>query len=454
MAASSRSGFPWRQLFSNAGFTCYFAGMFVSLFGTGMNFAGVTLFVLGKTHSTVQVSFTVILLTLPRLVVPPFGGVLTDRVDRRYLSIALDLARAAIVLLTAVLAWQGRLELWQLYGMVLLLGAGFAIYWSSSLALLQELIPPAQLVSANSAVLIAVQGGMLAAGALVGFVYERAGLAGILAIDGLTYVLSALFFSLLRSGYFRPHDLAAPVGALGNGPGFAIETPAGMASGINRAPVLILESMEPSPARGVLSDIEEGLHYLYAQPAVLALGLTYACMMAGVISANVVVVALANDLLHVGARGYGFIQAGWALGAVTGGLSAGALSQRHPFRVLIAALFVLACGHALFPYAGFLVVAVAMNVLFGACRAIVAVLTQSSILAVVPARLMGRTQSAFAVIATVLQVLMSLALGWLAQHSGLQVAFLLLGLLYASAVVAAMRARGLRTLPVKQAPAT
>jgi MFS family permease len=122
--------------------------------------------------------------------------------------------------------------------------------------------------------------------------------------------------------------------------------------------------------------------------------------------------------------------------------------------VLIAALFVLACGHALFPYAGFLVVAVAMNVLFGACRAIVAVLTQSSILAVVPARLMGRTQSAFAVIATVLQVLMSLALGWLAQHSGLQVAFLLLGLLYASAVVAAMRARGLRTLPVKQAPAT
>ena len=142
-----------------------------------MNFAGVTLFVLAKTHSTVQVSFTIILLTLPRLVVPPFGGVLTDRVDRRYLSIALDLVRAVIVLVTAVIAWRGHLQLWQLYGMVLLLGAGFAIYWSSSLALLQELIPVAQLVGANSAVLIAVQGGMLAAGALVGFVYERAGLA-------------------------------------------------------------------------------------------------------------------------------------------------------------------------------------------------------------------------------------------------------------------------------------
>jgi DHA3 family macrolide efflux protein-like MFS transporter len=403
-----------------------------------MNFAGVSLYVLGKTHSTVQVSFSVILLTLPRLVVPPFGGVLTDRVDRRYLSIALDLLRAVIVFAAAALAWRGELELWQLYAMVLFVGAGFAIYWSSSLALLQELIPVRQLVSANSAVLIAVQAGMLLAGALVGFIYERAGLAGILAIDGATYVLSAILFYLLRSGYLSPQSVAprsradAPVEAEGES-------------------VSLLETIEPNPARGVLRDIEEGLHYLRTQPAVLALGLTYACMMAGVISANVIVVALASDLLHVGARGYGFIEAGWALGAVAGGFAAAKLSRRRPFTVMIASLFVLSFGHVLFPYAGNLAVAVAMNVLFGACRAIVAVLTQSSILAAVPSRLMGRTQSAFAVMATVLQVVMSLALGWLGQHSSLQIAFVMLGLLYAAAVVAAMRARDLSTAPAKRA---
>jgi MFS family permease len=101
----------WQLLFSNPGFPFYFAAMFISLFGTGMNFAGVTLYVLAKTHSTVQVSLTVILLTLPRLLVPPFGGVLTDRVDRRYLSIILDSGRAAIVGAVALLAWRGRLEL-------------------------------------------------------------------------------------------------------------------------------------------------------------------------------------------------------------------------------------------------------------------------------------------------------------------------------------------------------
>jgi MFS family permease len=122
--------------------------------------------------------------------------------------------------------------------------------------------------------------------------------------------------------------------------------------------------------------------------------------------------------------------------------------------VLIAALFVLAVGHALFPYAGFLIVAVAMNALFGACRAFGAVLTQSTILAVVPRRLMGRTQSAFAVIATVLQVIMSFALGWLGEHVSLQIAFLALGIIYAVAVFAAVRARTLCEPARQHAPAT
>ncbi|HZP34398.1 MAG TPA: MFS transporter [Candidatus Acidoferrales bacterium] len=421
----------WQSLFSNRGFRFYFGAMFVSLFGTGMNFAGVTLYVLAKTHSTVQVSFTVILLTLPRLLVPPVGGVLTDRVDRRYLSIVLDLGRAAIVMCAALLAWRARLELWELYGMVLLLGVGFAIYWSASLALLQEVIPPAQLVSANSAVLIAVQGGMLAAGALVGLVYEHTGLAGILGIDGATYIVSALCFYLLRTGYSPPQ--VSPSTALFSSADFGARHAA-------RFPGLT----------GVLADLHEGLTYLRTQPTIFALGLTYACMMAGVISANVLVVALANNLLHVGARGYGFIESGWAFGAVAGGFAAAPLSRRHPMQVLLAALLLLAVGHAVFPYAGYLAAAILMNAVFGACRAIGAVLTQSSILGSVPSRLMGRTQSAFAFMATVLQVVMSFALGWLAEHASLQLAFLLLGAIYGAALIAALRVRTLNAVPATE----
>jgi len=409
--------------------------MLISLFGTGMNFAGVTWYVLGATHATVKVSLIVILVTLPGLVVPPFGGVLIDRVDRRYLGMTLDATRAVIVLGTAGLAYAGRLALWELYSMVLLLGVGFAIYWSTTNALIQELVPQDKLVTANATVLIAVQGGMAAAGALVGFIYERAGLAGILGIDGTTYLISAVCLLLLRHGYYAPREAhnsrltsASPT----------IEAPPEMSE-----PSLMRTEAEMTPVSSVFVDIAEGLAYLWQQPRVMALGITYACMMAGVISANVLVVALAKYSLSAGARGYGYIGLGWASGAIVGGLLAGTVARKRPYGTLIVALATLAIGHTLFPYVRVLAVAVAMNALFGACRALGGVLTQSSIMAVVPARLMGRAQSAFSVIATLLQVIMSYVLGWSAQNFKLSIAFLLLGAIYGGGVLAAIRVRSL-----------
>jgi len=435
MTLDHPSTHSWKALFRVPGFPFFFVAMLVSLFGTGMNFAGVTWYVLGATHSTVKVSLIVILVTLPGLVVPPFGGVLIDRVDRRYLGITIDATRAVIVLGTAALAYAGHLAMWELYSMVLLLGVGFAIYWSTTNALIQELVPQEKLVTANATVLIAVQGGMAAAGALVGFTYERAGLAGILGIDGTTYLISAICLLLLRHGYYMPREAhntrltsASPT----------IEAPPEMSEpSLMRAEGLMI------PVSSVLVDIAEGLAYLWEQPRVLALGITYSCMMAGVISANVLVVALAKDLLSAGPRGYGYIGLGWAGGAIVGGLAADTLARKNPYGVLITALAILAVGHTLFPYARMLAAAVAMNALFGACRALGGVLTQSSIMTAVPARLMGRAQSAFSVIATVLQLIMSYALGWFAQNYKLSIAFLLLGAIYGGAVVAALRVRSL-----------
>jgi DHA3 family macrolide efflux protein-like MFS transporter len=435
MASDPQSSLNWKALFRVPGFPFFFVAMLISLFGTGMNFAGVTWYVLGATHSTVKVSLIVILVTLPGLVVPPFGGVLIDRVDRRYLGVTIDAVRAVLVLGTAALAYAGRLALWELYSMVLLLGVGFAIYWSTTNALVQELVPPEKLVAANATVLIAVQGGMTAAGALVGFTYEHWGLAGILGIDGTTYLVSAICLLLLRHGYYAPHE-AHNTRLLSSSP--TIEAPPEMSE-----PSLMRTDGETAGVTSVFADIIEGLEYLRQQPRVMALGITYSCMMAGVISANILVVALAKDMLSVGARGYGYIEAGWALGAIAGGLAAGSAARKRPYSVLILALATLAVGHTLFPYAHFLATAVAMNALFGACRALGGVLTQTSIMTAVPRRLMGRTQSAFSVIGTVLQLVMSFTLGWFAQHVTLSIAFLLLGAIYGGGVLSALRVRTL-----------
>ena len=447
MSTTSHAGLDWKALGEVPGFRWLFVGMFVSLFGTGMNYAGVTWYILSRTHSTVSVSWMVILVTLPGLFVPPFGGVLIDRVDRRYLAITVDFARAAIVVGVAALAVTRHLELSGIYGMELLLGMGFAIYWSTTNSLLQELVPADQLVGANSAILIAVQGGMILSGAVVGFVYERAGLGGILAIDAATYFLAGMCLLAVRHGRYLPHhhfSAAMPVAApLADS---VLETS-------RRETLTGVTSM--FSVRRFVADVAEGLRYIAEQPRVLALGLTYSCMMAGVISANVLVVALARDILSAGPRGYGYIEAGWAVGAVAGGLAASWLARRQPVRVLVGALAILAVGHSLFPFVRWLAVAVAMNALFGACRALGGVLTLSSLMGIVPPRLMGRTQSAFSVIATILQMTMSFLLGWFAEHRNLGNAFILLGCVYGAAVIAALRTgnvqSAVRTIPVPPA---
>jgi len=436
MATATAHRVDWTLIWAQRGFRYFFAAMFVSLFGSGMNFSGVSWYILAATHSTVKVSGQVIIMTLPGLFVPFLGGVVIDRFDRRYLGVLLDLVRGSFVLLTAYIAWSGHLQLWHLYAMTLITGTGSAVYWATVNALVQEVIPPSQFTGANAAVLVGVQSGMLIAGALVGFIYNSAGIAGILFIDGLTYFVSAFCLYQVRRGYFSPRQLQKYPREFSEATEATAEA---LESGENP------EVAEAGLSLAVYSDMKEGFAYLRRQPLVRALGITHSIMMAGVVSANVVLVALANDILHSGARGLGFLEAGWATGAIIGGLIASQLPGVLRMPLYVVACAGLAAGHMATPFVAFLVGAVLMQVLFGFCRALGGVVAQSSLMSIVPRHFMGRTQSAMAILTTVVQLLMSFALGWVAQQAGLIVAYALLALLYTGATVSAVRARQLWT---------
>src|SRR5438105_15883438 len=204
MATATAHRVDWNLIWAHRGFRYFVIAMVVSLFGSGMNFAGVSWYILAATHSTVKVSWQVMVMTIPGLFVPFLGGVLIDRFDRRYLGVMLDLVRGFFVLLTAYIAWRVHLQLWQLYAMTLITGTGSAMYWATVNALVQEVIPSSQFTGANAAVLVGVQSGMLIAGAFVGFLYNSAGIAGILAIDGATYFVSAYCLYRVRPGDVAP----------------------------------------------------------------------------------------------------------------------------------------------------------------------------------------------------------------------------------------------------------
>jgi MFS family permease len=434
MATATTPRVDWTLIWAQRGFRFFFVAMFVSLFGSGMNFVGVSWYIMSATHSTVKVSLQVIVVTLPGLFIPFLGGVLIDRFDRRYLGVVLDLVRGCFVLATAYVAWSGHLQLWHLYAMTLITGVGSAMYWATVNALVQEVIPPSQFTGANAAVLVGVQSGMLIAGSFVGFLYDRTGIAGILIIDGLTYFVSAFCLYSVRSGYVSPRDHLKYPREYSEATEATAEA---LESGENP------EVAEAGLSLAVYSDLKEGFAYLKQQPLVRSLGVTHAIMMAGVVSGNVVLVALVNDVLHSGARGLGFLEAGWAVGAITGGVIASQLRSNVRMPLYVAACAVLAIGHMATPFVAFLVGAVVMQAIFGLCRAVGGVTAQSSLMSIVPRHFMGRTQSAMAIFTTCVQLTMSIALGVVAQGVSLVAGYALLALLYAGATLSASRARQL-----------
>jgi MFS family permease len=422
-------------IWARRGFRYFFFAMFISLFGSGMNFAGVSWYILAATHSTVKVSWQVIVAMAPGLFVPFIGGVLIDRFDRRWLGVILDFLRGMAVLGTAYIAWHGHLTLWHLYAITLVTGIGSAMYWANVNSLVQEVIPASQFTGANAAVLVGVQTGMLFAGAFVGFIYDRAGIAGILGIDGLTYFVSAWCLFQMRRGYVSPREHLAKY------PHEFSEATEATAIALETGE--IPEVAEAGLSLSVYSDLKEGFAYLKEQPTVRVLGITHSILMGGIVSANVLIVALASDVLHRGAKGLGYLEAGWGLGAIFGGLLASQLPQRWRLTLYGLSLAGLAIGHVLMPLIAFLAAAVFFQILFGFLRALSGVVAQASLMAIVPRHFMGRTQSAIAILTTVLQILMSFALGWVSQRFSLVTGFSLLALMYVGGTLSAFRARHL-----------
>jgi Major Facilitator Superfamily len=434
MATAAPQRVDWSLLWGQRSFRFFFTAMFVSLFGSGMNFISVSWYIMSATHSTMAVSWQVIVVTLPGLVVPFLGGVLIDRLDRRYLGVLLDIARGFAVLAISYIAWQGNLQLWHLYLMTLITGTGSAVYWANVNALVQEVIPPSQFTGANATVLVGVQTGMLLAGTFVGFIYDHINIGGILCIDGLTYFVSAYCLYSLRTGYVSPRSHPQYPREYSESTEATAEA---LESGENP------EVAEAGLSLAVYADMKEGIGYLRGQPAVVALGVTHAILMASIVSSNIVVVALANDILHSGARGFGFIEAGWAIGAIIGGLITSQLPQRLRLPLYVAAMGAMALGHVAIPFVTFLLGAVLLQTCFGFFRALSGVVAQSSLMSIVPKHFMGRTQSAFAIFATVLQLAMSFSLGWIAERFSIAIGFLLLAAMYAGATLTASRARRL-----------
>jgi MFS family permease len=386
-----------------------FIANFVSMIGSGMNTAAVTWFILQATHSEMSLSTLVVLQTVPALLMLPFTGVIIDREDRRRLIIMLDALRGVVIFIVAVLAFQNRVQLWHLYAMCALVAAGFWMFWPTITALIQELSPDSEFLGANTMLLAGVQGGWMIAGAIVGFVYERIHLGGVLALDAGTYAVSLICYLGIRKGKVtvKPRETPPHVG-------------------------------DDAWAR-YRHELQEGVHYLRHQRHIVLLGISWSIFIAGMLTQGVTTAPLSDRILHAGAKGYGWLNAGWAIGAFTSTLYAPLFIRwLHGRRSIAWAMCLLALSLTLAPFSGFLALAVMCYVAMGSGRGLAGIAISSTMMEMVPKHFMGRVQNTFFFFGTLLQLVTSIGVGIVAERFSLALGFAIIGVMYGIAGITAV----------------
>ncbi|MBZ5599799.1 MAG: MFS transporter [Acidobacteriia bacterium] len=387
-----------------------FAANVISMLGSGMNAAAVAWYILQATHSEMALGTFAVLQTIPAMLMLPFTGVIIDREDRRRLVMWLDALRAIIILMVSLLAFAGKARVWELYLMNTLVAAGFWMFWPTITALIQELTPDEEFVHANTFLLAGIQGGWLIAGSIVGFVYNHIGLGGVLLIDFSTYLVSFLCYFAVRKGRHvvpRPAELRADI--------LAAET--------------ALERF--------VREMREGIHFLRGKPKIVLLGISWALFLSAMLTGVVVTPPLSDKVFHAGAVGYGWLNAGWGTGAFLSALYAPqVITWLGSRRSIAISMGLLAMCMILAPLSPLLAIAVAVYGLMGSGRGVSGVAINTSLMEQVPQHFMGRVQNTFYFGGTMLQIVLALTVGAVAQYN-LVAGFSIIGLVYAGAFVSA-----------------
>jgi MFS family permease len=370
------------------------------MIGSGMNSAAVNWYILQATHSEQLLGILVVAQAIPALLLMPFSGVVVDREDRRHLVMCLDAARGLLIVSVAVLALRGSLHVWQLFAMHVLVSTGFWMFWPTVTALLQELTPEAQFASSNAMLLAGFQGGWLVAGAIVGFVYGKIGVGGILLIDFCTYVFSFGCYLMLRKG---KHVVAVHHTHL------HIDHPIGR----------------------FVHEAHEALVFVRARLSLAFIGVTWAFWVGGMMVTAVVTAPISDRIVHAGAVGYGWLNAGWGTGAFISTFYAVRAIRRFSAKVVIpVSMLLLSASFWVVPFSAWIGVAAAMYFVGGTARGIGGVAISSSIMETVPKRFMGRVQTLFSLAAIILQLTLAPVVGHVAHNVGLTSAIFMIAILY------------------------
>ena len=191
-------------------FRLLWTGMTLSLLGDGVLLVALAWQAYQLSNRPAAMSLVGVALTVPQVILVLFGGVVSDRLERRKVMLVADGVRGVALALLAWLTFSGSLAMWHMVAFAAVYGAASAFFMPAFEALVPSIVPEEELVEANALDQFVRPAALWLLGpALGGALIGWAGTGGAFALDAASFAVSA--GCLLRLTRTPPEDGAEPM---------------------------------------------------------------------------------------------------------------------------------------------------------------------------------------------------------------------------------------------------
>jgi len=278
---------PTPSLAQNRNYVLLWTGQFISQMGDRLALVAFPWIVYQATGSAASTGAAFALYTLPYVLFGALAGVAIDRLDKRAVMIAADLARAILVLVVPFAASQSLAAVYVLGFATATAGVFFD---PSKLAIVPDLVPAEKLLRANSLLATGENVTEILGYSFAGYALAYVATATAFRIDAVTFAMSG--FALILMRYRAPARAAAEIGGT------------------------------------VWRDLREGLAFLRRNRGLFLNTLLVVTCTAGGAASYPLTFLLAVRVLGGGTQAFGTFEAAIAVGYLAGSLVLAALATR------------------------------------------------------------------------------------------------------------------------------
>ena len=272
----------------------FWVGQTISNLGSSFTLFALPLLVFKLTGSPLSLGLIMAFEFLPYLLFGLILGAWVDRVDRRRMMIATDVARAVVIASIVVLAGLDMLAVWWIYVVGFVSSTLKICFDAGEFAAIPSLVGTDDLVKANGRIQASYSAALFFGPLMAGSLLAVAPIQTVLLFDALSFLVSALALALVR-GSFNTTDGGQKT----------------------------LTSLR--------QDVVEGLRYVFSHPILRNISIMMALINFLAATTQSQLVLFAKERLGASDAQVGFLYSAGALGIVVLSLAAGPVRERVSF---------------------------------------------------------------------------------------------------------------------------